>query len=80
MVEKRDRLGKLARSIDILVEKDDRQVKREREIEETRRRAAMELHGACAIFVASVNRLLSKTALELSPQNFSPGRSAAPHA
>ena len=72
MVEKRDRLGKLARSIDILVEKDDRQVKREREIEETRRRAAMELHGACAIFVASVNRLLSKTALELSPQNFSP--------
>ncbi|MEO7650252.1 MAG: hypothetical protein ABIZ80_07270 [Bryobacteraceae bacterium] len=71
-MEKRDRLSRLAKNIDTLVEKDDRQVKREQEIEETRRRAAMELHGACAIFVASVNRLLSKTALELSPQSFTP--------
>jgi hypothetical protein len=68
----RDRLAKLARNIDVLVEKDDRLIQRAKEIEELRRRAAMELHGVCAIFVASVNRLLSKTALEFSPPSYSP--------
>ena len=41
-------------------------------VSEVRRRGAAELHAVCAEFVASVNRKLSETAVELSPSGYSP--------
>src|SRR5262249_23091412 len=37
-----------------------------------RRKAACELHGVCAEFVASVNRQLTEATLDLSPPTFTP--------
>lgn len=66
----RDRLTKLARRIDALVEKDDALDRRAGEISGLRRRAARDLHDICLRFVAGVNQLLSKTALQLDPPSY----------
>ncbi len=65
-----DRLRRLAQQIDGLAEKDERLLQRAREIAAQRRRGACELHRVCADFVASVNSLLSRAAVELAPAEF----------
>jgi hypothetical protein len=68
----RDRLNKLAENIEALAEKDDRLLRRTRDIVALRRAAAAELHGICAAFVASLNSLLSKTRVEIAPPEYGP--------
>ena len=64
------RLKRLADRIDALAEKDQRREDHAREIADLRRRAATELHAICADFVVSVNRLLSRTEVNLDPPVF----------
>jgi hypothetical protein len=61
------RLKRLAQSIEALADKDDRILRRAREIVDLRRAAAADLYAICADFVNSVNRLLSRPAVELDP-------------
>lgn len=65
-----ERLKRLAKSIEALAEKDTRRIQEALEIAEWRLQAASELHATCARFVASLNRLLPKPMVELSPQEF----------
>lgn len=67
-----DRLKKLAHSIDTLVEHDNRLARRAQEVEEQRRKAAIELHSICAAFVEGVNGLLTQTRVELDPGTLNP--------
>ena len=64
------RLKRLAESIDALAEKDERRQRHAREMDALRRRAATELHAICAHFVASINRLLSRSEVTLDPPDF----------
>jgi hypothetical protein len=64
------RLKRLAQSIEALAEKDEHREKHAREMGALRRRAAAELHGICAQFVASVNRFLSRSEITLDPPDF----------
>jgi hypothetical protein len=64
------RLKRLAESIDALAEKDDRMLRRARDIAALRRVAAGHLYGICADFVNSVNRLLTHNDVELDPRSF----------
>lgn len=68
----KDRLKKLARSIDALARKDETVIRRTREITSLRRQAALQLHDICAGFVLDLNALLAETALEFHPQEYSP--------
>jgi len=68
----KQRLQKLARSLDALAEKDRTVVQRTREIRSLRRQAALDLHGICADFVRALNNLLAHTALDLDPAEFHP--------
>lgn len=68
----KDRLERLARSIEALAEKDARRIREAHEIAELRRQAAAELHAICSEFVKSVNRLLPKAMLELGPPEYNP--------
>ena len=61
------RLKRLAESIEALSEKDDRILRRAREIAELRCAAAADLYAICADFVNSINRLLSRPTVELDP-------------
>jgi hypothetical protein len=65
------RLKRLAQSIEALADKDDRILRRAREIADLRRAAAADLYAICADFVNSVNRLLSRPSVELDPPNVS---------
>jgi len=71
MIGRDARLKRLADSIDALAEKDERRQNHQREIAALRRRAATELHAICADFVASINRLLSRSEVTLDPPDFS---------
>ena len=64
------RLKRLAESIDALAEKDECRQRHAREMDALRRRAATELHAICAHFVASINRLLSRSEVTLDPPDF----------
>lgn len=66
-----DRLAKLARNIEALVEKDERLSREARDIAGLRQTAALELHSMCSAFVGSVNKLLSKAMLEFVPPEYS---------
>ncbi len=68
----RDRLKKLAHSIDALAERDERLMHRAHEIAALRRKAAMELHATCAGLVASLNELLTRIRIEMDPPEFNP--------
>ena len=61
------RLKRLAQNIEALADKDERILRRAREIGDLRRAAAADLYAICADFVNSVNRLLSRPAVELDP-------------
>ena len=65
-----DRLARLARHIETRAGEDERLLLKEREIAELRRNAARELHSICAEFVASLNKLLPRAAVELSPPEY----------
>jgi hypothetical protein len=66
------RFKRLAQSIDVLAEKDESFLRHAREIAALRRSAATGLHAICSGFVGSVNRLLSRCEMVLSPSEFSP--------
>ena len=65
-------MKKLAERMDALVEKDEVQLRRAREMLDLRCRAASQLHAVCAGFVRSLNQLTSRTALELDPPEYHP--------
>lgn len=64
------RLKRLAHSIDSLLEKDERLLRRTREVADTRRAAARDLHAICLEFVGSLNRMLERSAVDLDPPVF----------
>jgi hypothetical protein len=55
-----------------LAEKDERLIRRAKEIAEMRRSAAREMYGICASFVHAVNALLAQPVVELEPDDFPP--------
>jgi hypothetical protein len=61
------RLKRLAQSIDSLLEKDERLLRRTREVADLRRAAAADLHAICREFVGSLNRMLERSAVDLDP-------------
>jgi hypothetical protein len=65
------RLKRLAESIDALLEKDERMLRRAREMADLRRGAAADLHTICAEFVHSLNRMLEHSAVDLDPPEYS---------
>ena len=69
----RDRLTKLARTIDALIERDEASLDRARRIAALRRSAAAQLHAVCAVFVERLNGLLASTRIDLDPPEFFPG-------
>ena len=69
----KDRLKKLAASIDALVKKDEELMQRTREMLALRRKAASQLHAVCADFARAVNELTSHTELVLDPPEYNPG-------
>jgi hypothetical protein len=64
-------LKRLAHNIEALAEKDERYLRRSREMAALRRAAAVEMHAVCRDFVDSLNRLLSRNELALDPEQFS---------
>ena len=64
------RLKHLAKNIDALADKDEGFLRRAREIAALRQAAAADLYAICADFVASVNRLLARAAIELDPPDY----------
>lgn len=69
----KDRLERLAENIEALARKDEERIQEAHHIDELRREAAAELHSCCARFASSVNRLLNKVTLELSPPEYDVG-------
>jgi len=65
------RLKRLAESIDALLEKDERMLRRAREIDELRRSAAADIFTICSEFVHSLNRMLEHSAVDLDPPDYS---------
>jgi hypothetical protein len=63
------RLKRLAHSIDSLLEKDERMLRRAHEVAAMRRAAAHDLHSICQEFVGSLNRMLERSAVDLDPQS-----------
>ena len=61
------RLKRLAERIETLAAKDERIIRRAREIADLRRAAAADIYAICADFVNSVNRLLARPTVELDP-------------
>ena len=68
----KDRLKKLANTIDALSEKDGQLVQKTQEIAGLRCKAAVDLHSICRNFVSDLNRMLSKTELLFDPPEYSP--------
>jgi hypothetical protein len=66
----KDRLKKLAETIDALVGKDDQLIQKTQEVAELRRKAAVELHSICRHFVSDLNRLMSKTEMQFDPREY----------
>jgi len=66
-----DRLKRFVRRIEEMSRKDEDRRKEAQEIFALRLRAAAQLHAVCVRFVESVNRLLPKPILELSPPEWS---------
>lgn len=67
-----ERLDRLAARIQALAEKDEHVLRRARELGETRRRAAVELHGVCASLAEEINRRVARLELEVSPEQYNP--------
>lgn len=67
------RLKRLAENIDALAVKDERLLRRTREIAELRQSAATGIYAICAGFVHAVNQLLTQPVMELDPPDFPPG-------
>ncbi|MBK5294996.1 MAG: hypothetical protein JJE04_25385 [Acidobacteriia bacterium] len=65
-----DRITKLARNLDRVAEKDLSRLVREKEIEELRRQAAVQLHERCRSLVRTINEKVRIVRLELSPVEF----------
>ena len=65
------RLKRLAESIEALAEKDEVVLRHSREVAALRRSAAGGLYAICADFVNSVNRLLTRSEVQLDPRGFS---------
>jgi hypothetical protein len=61
------RLKRLAERIETLAAKDERILRRAREIADLRRAAAADIYAICTDFVNSVNRLLARPVVELDP-------------
>ena len=66
-------MKKLAHHIDGLVDKDERLAREAVRIQAMRRDAFCQLHRICADFAGSINSILKKTSLELTPNPVSPG-------
>ena len=64
------RLQRLAQRIASLAEKDERSLRRAREVDAVRRAAARELHTVCADFVAALNGLLNGHQVLLDPPEY----------
>ena len=64
------RLRRLAQAIEALAEKDERALRRARETDALRRRAAAELYTVCAGFVDALNKLLPEPLVILDPPSF----------
>ena len=65
------RLKRLAENIDSLLEKDERMLRRAREVADLRLAAASDLHAICKEFVGSLNRMLERSAVDLDPSELS---------
>ena len=68
----KDRLKRLARSIEALSEKDSVLLQKTLTVASLRRHAAMQLHTICASFVAELNKQLSSTQLQFDPSEYAP--------
>lgn len=66
-----ERLKQFARRIEEMARKDEQRQREAQHIQRLRLRAAAELHEICARFVKSVNALLERPMLELSPPEWS---------
>ena len=64
------RLKRLADSIEALAGKDERQLRRTREIMALRCAAAVALHRVCSHFVDSLNRIMAESRMALDPIEF----------
>jgi hypothetical protein len=64
------RMKRLAQSIEALQEKDERVLRRTREINGVRRAAACDLYKMCREFVNTLNRLMARGELMLDPDDF----------
>ena len=67
---RRDRLRKLAKSLDALARGDESVIQRAHQVGSLRRQAAVELHGICGDFVRELNRLLAEIELEFHPEKY----------
>ncbi len=65
------RLKRLAGHIEALAGKDEKMLRRAREIMELRQTAAVGLHRVCSAFVDSLNRLMAASQISLDPAEFS---------
>ena len=63
-------MKRLAENIEALADKDERFLRRANEVAALRRAAAADLYAICADFVASVNRLLAHSEVELDPAGY----------
>jgi hypothetical protein len=68
----RNRMQKLARTVDGFADRDAERMQREAEIHQLRVEAATTLHGVCMNFAAELNPLLQKVRVEVSPDQFQP--------
>jgi len=68
------RLRRLAQAIEGLAKKDEATLRRAREIDMARQRAAAELFIVCDGFVDALNRLLAEPLVVLDPPSFPPER------
>jgi len=68
----RERLKRLAESINALSAKDDLLLQKTREIAALRQKAAGQLYGVCVGFVREVNALLPSPEVRLDPETYAP--------
>jgi hypothetical protein len=68
----KERLKRLARSIEALSDKDSALLQKTLTVASLRRHAAMQLHTICASFVAELNKQLSSTQLQFDPSEYAP--------
>jgi hypothetical protein len=68
----KDRLKKLAASIDALVKKDEEHLRRTQDMLAMRRKAAAQLYAVCAGFTRAINELTTRAELALDPPDYHP--------